>query len=361
MAEQDGDKSQDATPHRRRQAREKGQVAHSQDLGSALVLVAATLVLMTLGGGLLHFLGTLLVQHLGGKAWIVADRDFLFAQWDRLLRDLAGSLLPILGLLMLVAVAANLLQFGFLYVPERIAPDLNRINLLAGMKRIFSLSGAVRLSFGLVKIGLVSGVAILSLYLKQEEILALTALDAGPIAIYMLDITLWTTLKIGLALLVLALLDYGYQRWKHEQDLRMTHQEVREEMKDLQGDPQVIARRRAVQRQLAMDRIGSAVPGADVVVTNPTELAVAIKYDPAEMLAPVVVAKGAGVIAQRIRRLALEHNIPIVEKKPLARALYKQVEANHPIPNEFYAAVAEILAYVYQLQGKPIPGAPKAA
>lgn len=355
MAEQDGDKSQEATPHRRQQAREKGQVAFSQDLGSALILVAAMVILLALGDDLLHYLGELLVTQLGGQPSLTADRDFFLAQWQHVLSGLGGVLLPILGILMLVAAAANVLQVGFLYIPDRIMPDINRINPWSGMKRIFSLTGLVRLTFGMFKIGIVAAVALVSLYSKQEEIIALAALQAGPIALYVLDITLWTTLKIGAALLILAVLDYGYQRWKHEQDLRMTHQEVREEMKEQMGDPQLIARRRQVQRQLAMDRIGSAVPNADVVVTNPTELAVAIKYDPDTMLAPIVVAKGAGVIAQRIRRLALENNIPIVEKKPLARALYKDVEVDQPIPNELYAAVAELLAYVYQLKGKPIP------
>ena len=140
----------------------------------------------------------------------------------------------------------------------------------------------------------------------------------------------------------------------------MTPQEVREEMRNLEGDPQMVARRRAVQRQLAMNRMGEAVPRADVVVTNPTELAVAIQYEPESMAVPIVVAKGAGVIAQRIRKLAAEHHIPIVEKKPLAQALYREVEVNRPIPSERYAAVAEVLAYVYQLQGKQVPAPPAA-
>jgi flagellar biosynthetic protein FlhB len=137
----------------------------------------------------------------------------------------------------------------------------------------------------------------------------------------------------------------------------MSSQEIREEMRNLQGDPQVLARRRAVQRQLTINRIKSAVPKADVIVTNPTELAVAIQYDPDSMAAPIVVAKGAGVLAQRIRRLALEHGIPIVEKKPLAQSLYRDVDIGRPIPDQLYAAVAEVLAYVYRLQGKPVPGA----
>jgi flagellar biosynthetic protein FlhB len=168
---------------------------------------------------------------------------------------------------------------------------------------------------------------------------------------------LWTAIKIGLALFILGVLDYGYQWWRHEQDLKMTPQEVREEMKNLQGDPQVIARRKQVQRQIAMQRLSSSVPKADVVITNPTELAIAVQYDPATMAAPIVVAKGAGVVAARIRKLALESGITIVEKKPLAQALYKEVDLNQPIPDQLYAAVAEVLAYVYQLKGKKVPGA----
>jgi len=163
------------------------------------------------------------------------------------------------------------------------------------------------------------------------------------------------------ALLILAMLDYAYQRWTYEQDLRMTSHEVREEMKTLQGDPQILARRRAVQRQLALNRLENSMPKADVVVTNPTELAVALQYDPEEMAAPLVVAKGAGVVAQRIRRLALENDIPIVERKELAQFLYKQLDVNQPVPAEQYAAVAEVLRYVYELKGKTLPGMQQAA
>ncbi|MHB8902951.1 MAG: EscU/YscU/HrcU family type III secretion system export apparatus switch protein, partial [Thermoguttaceae bacterium] len=184
--------------------------------------------------------------------------------------------------------------------------------------------------------------------------------DVEEIAAYLVGLLIWTTIKIGAALLILALLDYGFQWWKQEQDLKMTTQEVREEMRNLEGDPHIAARRKAVQRQLALERLANAVPKADVVVTNPTELAIAIRYEPEKMDAPIVVAKGAGVLAQRIRRLALEHGIPIVEKKPLAQALYREVDIGRPVPHERYAAVAEVLAYVYQLQGRKTP-APRAA
>ncbi len=229
------------------------------------------------------------------------------------------------------------------------------------MKRIFSLSGTARLGFGLVKVLLVSIVAIAVLWMRWDEVIRSTGLDMPQFAKFLVSISLSTMLWIGLVLVLLAILDYSLQHWKFEQDLRMTHQEIREEMKNVQGDPQIIARRRAIQRQMVLNRVSTSVPKADVVVTNPTELSIAIQYDPQEMAAPVVVAKGAGVLAQRIRRLALENNIPIVERKPLAQLLYKEVDVGKPVPTESYSAVAEVLAYVYQLQGKKLPMPPRAA
>ena len=203
---------------------------------------------------------------------------------------------------------------------------------MKGFGRIFSLSNLVRLGFGIVKILIVATVAFWSLYNRRAEIMAVASLELPQIASFLTSIVLWTSLKIAGALFVVALIDYLFQWWKHEQDLKMTPQEVREEMRNLQGDPQVVSRRRAVQRQLVLNRLAKAVPKADVVVTNPTELAIAIEYDIATMAAPVVVAKGAGLIAQRIRRLALENGVPIVERKPLAQALYKNVDVNRPDP-----------------------------
>jgi len=361
MPEQNGEKTQDATPHRRQEARKQGQVAKSQDLGSAMLLLAGLLVVLMTGGALVDFLGNYSQFQLGGEPWLSADVDFVMVQWNATLKALAARLLPIFGLVLLIAIGVNLAQVGFLFVPDKLAPDLSRINPLAGFKRLFSISSVMRLVFGIFKILIIGAVAFACLYGHRETILGLAGLSCMEIGVYLTEILLWTSIKIGLALLILALLDYAFQRWKHEQDLKMTTQEVREELKNLEGDPQVAARRRVVQRELAKARIAQAVPKADVVVTNPTELAVAIQYDPETMAAPVVVAKGAGMAAQKIRKLALEHGIPIIEKKPLARALYRDVEIDRPIPPDQYAAVAEILAYVYQLKGKPLPQMPGAA
>jgi flagellar biosynthetic protein FlhB len=356
VAESTNDKSQDATPHRRQQAREEGQVAQSPDLASAGLLIAGIMLLLVMGGKLVEYFVHLAQGQLGGEAWLTFDHDLAIHQAHSTLLELGQVFAPVLGLLLLAAVLVHVLQTGLMWVPQKLALDPSRINPLSGFQRLFSLTNAVRLVMGLFKVLIVSLVAFWSLYHRRDEILGVSALALPQIASFIVDITLWTSLKIALALLVLAIADYAYQRWKYEQDLRMSPQEVREEMKNLQGDPQVLARRRQVQRQLAMHRVSTAVPKADVVVTNPTELAVAIQYDPATMNAPIVVAKGAGAVAARIRRLALEHSIPVLERKPLAQALYKEVDINRPIPDKLYAAVAELLAYVYQLKGKPMPG-----
>jgi flagellar biosynthetic protein FlhB len=356
MPDQDGERTQDATPHRRQKAREEGNVARSQDLASAVLLIAAVVALMALGGSLAEFVARFTQRQLGGAAWLSADQGFVASMWNSLMAELARYVVPILGVLVLAGIAVNLGQSGFLFLPEKLGMDLTRLDPLKGFQRLFSLTNVVRLGFGLFKIGIIAAVAYFCVRKEAPALLGLTGQAVPQIAAYLTQLLLWTTLKIGIALLVLAILDYGYQWWRHEQDLKMSPQEVREEMRSLEGDPQVAARRRQVQRQLAMGRLSSAVPKADVVVTNPTELAIAIQYDPKTMAAPIVVAKGAGVVAQKIRQLALEHGIPIVEKKPLAQALYKEVEVNHPVPQDKYAAVAEILAYVYQLKGKKPAG-----
>ena len=355
MAEQEGDKSQEATPHRRQQAREEGQVLRSQDLASALLLLLGLGTLLMLGGGLVDTIGRCFKQQLGGTPWLAADAQFVVFEWQRTLWELAKSLLPVLGLLMLAGIVVNLFQVGFLFLPQKLMPDVSRLNPLSGLKRIFSLSSFMHLGFGIFKIGLIAAVACICLNSERDKLLGLMDLAVPQIAGYLIEVLLWTGIKIAFVLVLLAVLDFGYQWWQHERDLRMTPQEVREEMKNLEGNPQVAARRRQVQRQLAMHRLSDAVPKADVVVTNPTELAIAIQYDPETMAAPVVVAKGAGVLAQRIRQLALDNGIPVVERKPLARALYREVEIDHPVPHDKYSAVAEVLAYVYQLKGKRIP------
>jgi flagellar biosynthetic protein FlhB len=361
MAEQSGEKSQEPTQHRRDEARKQGQVVHSQDLGSAALLIVGVMLLRSYGPEMMETTGNFLKRQLGDVPDLTVHSTDAIAQSQQIVATCGAMLLPMLGMLALAAGASSVFQTGLLFVPDRLAPDIERLSPLSGLKRILSITGAVKLGFGMFKVGIVSVVAAAVIYNRASQVLYSNDFDIAELAIFMLDIVFSTAMWVGIALLVLAIFDYAFQKWKHEQDLMMTHREVLDEMKNMQGDPQIIARRRAIQRQMAMNRIGDKVPTADVVVTNPTELAVAIQYKPDEMHAPIVVAKGAGVIAQRIRLLALENNIPVVERKPLAQQLYKEVDVGHPIPDGSYAAVAEVLAYVYQLQGRKVPKLPKAA
>jgi flagellar biosynthetic protein FlhB len=355
MPEQFGEKTHDATPFRRQKAREDGQVARSNDLASAVMLLAALLLLMWTSRQLFEFLAATTTTHLGEAPTLDADPRMATVAWNQMMFGLAKTVLPVFGALVLVALAVNFGQIGFLFLPQKLALDFSRLDPLQGLQRMFSMNSAMRLAFGIFKIVVVAAVGLGYVYFRRGQVLTAMELEVAQIAALLGDIVFWTVLYVGMALLILAICDYAWQRWKHESDLKMTHQEIREELKTLQGDPQIVARRRQVARQLAMSRMGQAIPTADVVITNPTELAVAIKYDYATMAAPIVVAKGAGAVAQRIRRTALENDIPIVERKELARFLYKHVELQQPIPFEQYAAVAEVLKYVYELKGKTLP------
>lgn len=357
MADSSGDKKHLATDRRRRQAREEGQVVRSQDLASAGLLLAALAALWMLGGRAARELAGAIEQalsspHIGPVGTSDATHWLL-----RSATRLALASVPMLLVMMVAGVLVNVLQTGVVFSPKKIVPKLNHINPLSGVKRILSVQGIARLGFGLFKVAIIAAVAYLAILHYRDPILSLAERSIPEIATVLFETLMGTCVWIGGALFLLAILEFVFQKWKHEKDLMMTDQEIRDEMKETEGDPQVASRRRMVQRQLMMQRAESDVPKADVVVSNPTELAIAIQYDPVSMPAPVVLAKGAGVLAQKIRRLALEHGIPVVERKPLAQVLYKTVEVGDAIPPEQYQAVAEVLRYVYQLQGKEIPQA----
>ncbi|MBL8852394.1 MAG: EscU/YscU/HrcU family type III secretion system export apparatus switch protein [Planctomycetaceae bacterium] len=359
MAEQFGEKVHEATEHRLHEAQKEGQVPKSSDLSSAIVLVIATGLLLFAGESGIQAVAPYLTEHLGGEAWVATNSEQVLNHWVRLVWIVLWVTVPVSLILAVSSIASQISQTGFLFLPKKLSPDWNRVDPIAGFGRLFSLQSAARVSFGLFKILLVIIVAGASLWGESEEFLDMIGWTVPEIGVYTVQTVLGTSFKVAIALLILALADYGFQFWKTHQDLRMTEQEVREELKHLIGDPQIIRRRRQVQQQMARSRITNNVRHADAIITNPTELAIAIKYDPAKMPAPIVVAKGAGTMAQRIRRLALEHHIPIVERKELAQALYRDVDINQEVPVDQYNAVAEVLRYVYQLQGKSLPKMPQ--
>jgi len=354
-----GEKTEAPTPRRRQEARERGQVATSQDLTAAVALLGATMVPDFAGLAILRDLIELMRTMLAYRSGVPGSTNSVAAACQLAAGVLASTAAPVCLAFMAVATLTTVAQVGLLFTLHPITPDLSKINPIAGLGRMFSMQSLMRLVTSLFKVSLIGAVAFFTIRARLPQLVNMSGLSTWAIVGLAGELMFVLGVRMALVLLIIAIIDYAYQRHRHEQGLRMTKQEVKEEMRRLEGDPLVRERRRRVGRQLAMQRMQAAVPKSDVVVTNPTELAIAIKYDPQVMAAPKVVAKGADLIAQRIRKLAIEHGVPIVERKPLAQALHRTVDVGQEIPPAFYKAVAEILAYVYELSGKSVfPGSP---
>jgi flagellar biosynthetic protein FlhB len=347
--ERDEERTEPATPRRREEARERGQVARSGDLSSAVILLAAVVALHFLGKPMIGGLFASAASVLEGLALVDGEPANLLMHFGGAFGAVLLGFLPFAGVILAAALAANLLQVGFLFTSKPLAPDLDRLDPVSGLGRMFSLRGLVRVAAGLLKLAAVTLVVFWTLWQQRILLVELAGRSFEQIPGVAADLLLTLSLRAAVVLLVLAVLDYAFQRWQHERDLRMSKREIREEMRRYEGDPRIRERRRAIQQQLALQRMLLGVPGATVVVTNPTHLAVAIKFEKS-MEAPVVVAKGAEHLARRIREAATDHGIPIVERKDLARALYRSVDVGQSIPSALYQAVAEILAYVYRLK-----------
>jgi flagellar biosynthetic protein FlhB len=353
MSEQYGDKTEAATPKRRQQARERGQVARSVDLTAAVVILGTLVLLNWTGQGIIVALQGVMTHWLGSGALHRTEAPTITEVAGNLLFPVMMAMAPVLGGVVVAAVIINLLQVGFILNTQRLQPDLASLSPAKGIKKLFGGGrGPMQLVMNLVKLLVVSAVAYSAIHGRIGQIVSAQTRDFGQIFLFGSAMVYDIGLRIALLLLVLSILDYAWQKFSFERDLRMTKQEVKDEMKSMEGDPMIKQRRRQIQMQRATQRARQAVPGADVVVTNPTEFAIALKYDPQNMHAPRVVAKGQGYVAQRIREVAIQHGIPIIQRPPLARALYKLVEVGGEIPEQFYSAVAEILAYVYQLTGR---------
>jgi flagellar biosynthetic protein FlhB len=349
MAEDLGERTEEPTPRRRADARREGNVARSQDLSGALMLLAATVAaaaaMYPALGALKEMMEAALASGAGttGQA-IQAAREAAAAG--------ARICLPIMLAFAAVAFLVQFVQVGWVFAPSVLSPKLGHLDPMRGFQRLLGINGLVRAALSVAKVAVVGAVAALTVYQYRLDIVALAylapmqCLSRG--GLMALDLAL----RLLAVLLVLGVIDLLYQRWKHHRDLRMTRQQVRDELKSAEGDPQVKRRRFRMQQQIAMQRINASVPRADVVVTNPEHVAVALRYDAERMRAPTVVAKGADLVALRIRQIALLNDVPIVQRPPLARTLYRQVAVGQEVPPDFYHAVAEVLAYVYQLSGR---------
>ncbi len=358
MAEQEAnqqEKTEEATPKKRSDARKKGNVPKSVEINSAVILLAMMLILLFSGNyvfGKMMLYSKLVFEN---YADISINADNLPSYLRLAFTGFAKIIAPIMLSILVVGLAINYAQVGFLFTLEPLTPKFSKINPLSGLKRVlFSKKSLVELVKGILKIFTASIIAYLSISGVIPEIVQLMDSEPKLVFLFVSKLAFKIGIKIAIALLIMALLDLMFQRWDHGQKLKMTKQEVRDELKQQEGDPQTKARIRSIQREQARRRMMQDVPDADVVITNPTHLAIAVKYDPITMVAPLVVAKGAGRIAEKIKEIAEENDIPIVENKPLARALFKAVEAGDEIPEEFFQMVAEVLAYVYKLKGKKV-------
>ncbi len=346
------EKTEPATPRRRAEARDQGQVARSQDLGAAVVLLAALIVFLFAARPMMNRLLEAMRHCLGGGTAALLRAEQMPAEGLNAMLTGAYVLLPLLLGVFLAALAVQLAQVGWHPTFKPLTPKVTKLNPIHGFQRLFSAYSAVQVGMNALKMLIVGAVAYLTLKDRYALVVSAVGLHHWTIVALLGELLFALALRLAIVLLVLGIADYVYHKYKYERDLRMTKEEVREELKSMEGDPKIKSRRRQIQLNLTIQRIRSAVPKADVVVTNPTEIAVALQYDEATMSAPKVVAKGQGFMAEQIRKIAIEHGVPIVERRPLARALYEQVEVGQEVPAAFYRAVAEILAYVYELTGR---------
>ncbi len=357
MPSQDfGEKTEPATQRKKQEARERGQVAKSSDLNVAVLLLGAFFMFYLWGESMMHELEGIITSCFSKMAHFDCSPQQVVALFSEKTWEVISLLAPFGLVLAGIAFLSTFVQIGPVWSGTVLTPDPNRLNPVSGFGRIFSLRGIMRTVMGVCKLAIIAVVlyTVLVTYVTPGESKSLFALFSDDLrGSFILGKT--AVCELGLlcacAMLLLALLDFGYQKLQHEMDLRMSKQEVREELKRFEGDPKIKERRRRAQRQIALQRLMHEVPKADVVVTNPTHYAVAIAYDPDHDGAPRVVAKGEGIIAQRIREIAIASEVPVVEKPPLARTLYRFVEVGGEIPKSLYEAVAEVLAYVWKLSG----------
>ncbi len=353
MAEENfQEKTETATPKKREKTREEGQTAKSVEVPSVFVLLAGILVL--------YFSGYLSFKNLTGimrhSFTFNSIPDFNIQYIVILLDTFLGRvflfMLPVFIAIFAVALLSNFLQVGFVFSYKAIIPKFSKLNIIKGFGRLFSIKSLMELVKSILKLSIIGIVTYFVVKSELDKIVSLYNCSVGQILLYMCKVSFKIFIWTISVMIIIAILDYLFQKWQFEEQIKMTKQEVKDESKQAEGDPQVKARIRSLQQQAARRRMMQEVPKADVVVTNPIHLALAIQYDALSMNAPKIIAKGAGAVAERIKALARKNSVPIVENKELAQNLYKTVDIGDEVPVSLFKAVAELLAYVYRLKGK---------
>ncbi|MBN8234466.1 flagellar biosynthesis protein FlhB [Halobacillus kuroshimensis] len=346
------EKTEKATPKKRQDTRKKGQVPKSQDVNTGVLLLFMFGGLFLLGG---YMRDAVLNMYRHAFTYYV-HQDLTQEQTHTIFVEMtmetAKVTAPLMGIAVVAGIASNLLQVGVMFTGEPLKADLKKIDPIKGAKRIFSARALVELLKSLLKISVVGVITFSIIWINKDQMMMMSQKSVEDAVSFFGTITVIMGIASALALLLLSVLDYTYQRYDHEKNIRMSKKDIKDEYKNIEGDPQIKAKIKEKQRQMSASRMMSEVPQADVVITNPTHYAVAVKYDDQESDAPIVVAKGVDFLALKIKDIARAHDIVTVENRPLARSLYAKCEIDKPIDEEFFKAVAEILAYVYRLQEK---------
>ncbi len=354
MADQDlGEKTEPASPRRRKEAREEGSIARSMDLTAALTLLGAVALLIWLTPYMMRDLTVYVRETLETSSSDIGIGGYSGGDdLQRALKILVASAGPFVGLMFVVGYLAAVWQVGLTLTAKPLAPKLSKLDPIAGFKKFFSAQAAGRAGMSFGKVLIIGLVSVIYVSRRFTDILMLPRFTFGEAfsksGWYLIELLLW----LAAALIILGILDYAFQKWQWERQNRMSKHEVKEEMRMTMGDPMVKQRQRTFARKILSQRLQQSVPKADVVVTNPEHISIALKWDPNTMNAPKVLAKGTDFLALRIRQIALANHVPIVERKPLARAMYPVVHVGQEIPSNFFQAVAEVLAYVYRLNKK---------
>jgi flagellar biosynthetic protein FlhB len=345
-------KTEEPTQRRLEEARRKGQVATSREVNHAFLLAAGALLVAMLAPALARDLATALRPFLASPHTIPIEPGALAHRLAALLGEVARALLPAAALFVGAVLAAGLVQNGPVLSAETLVPKLERISPMAGARRVFSLRSLIEFTKGLLKIALVGTTAVGLLWPTGASLVMAAELEPGPLLGLLRDLALRLLVGVAAMTALIALLDTLYQRFEHRRQLRMSRRDLQDEFRQIEGDPVVSARLKSLRMERARRRMMAEVPNATVVVTNPTHVAVALRYDGQSMSAPQVVAKGLGTLAERIRAVAREHRVPVVENPPLARALHGAVELGAEVPPAHYRAVAEVIGYVLRLRAR---------
>jgi flagellar biosynthetic protein FlhB len=344
------EKTEKATPKKREDERKKGKVAKSQDVNTALLLFASFLLFLVLS----TFMKNKMLDLYVASFTEYINRDINIEAIIQLFQQLLIQFLwitgPVMAIAVLAAIASNLMQIGFLFTAEPLKLDLKKLDPINGAKRIFSIRAIVELLKSLFKIVLVGTVTFIIIGLYKDDILDLALKTPADALSFFERVTITIGISVSLLLVVLAVLDYIYQKYDFEKNIRMSKQDIKDEFKNIEGDPLIKSKLKEKQRQFATSRMMAEVPMADVIITNPTHYAIAVTYDEQERSAPYIVAKGTDITALKIKEIAKANDIITVENKLLARSLFDTVKINETIPEQFYQAIAEILAYVYSIE-----------